>query len=54
VAVRTDAGVTRGTFDTIDEHGQLVVRAFDGAIHRISAGEVHFGAAASATPEAYA
>ena len=51
VAIRTDGGVTRGTFETIDEHGQLVVQGEGGATHRISAGEVHFGAAASLRPE---
>ncbi len=54
VAVRTGTGVRRGVFETIDDHGQLVVRAADGSRHRVSAGEVHFGAAASATPEALA
>jgi BirA family biotin operon repressor/biotin-[acetyl-CoA-carboxylase] ligase len=47
VAVRTDAGVTRGVFETIDEEGCLVVRAEDGSARRVTAGEVHFGAAAS-------
>lgn len=47
VAVRTDAGVTRGIFETIDEEGCLVVRASDGSARRVTAGEVHFGAAAS-------
>ena len=51
VAVRTAAGVTRGIFETIDEHGQLVVRVADGSARNVSAGEVHFGVAASATPE---
>lgn len=51
VAVRTAAGVTRGVFETIDEHGQLVVRIQDGSAHTVSAGEVHFGVAGSATPE---
>ncbi|WP_375461838.1 biotin--[acetyl-CoA-carboxylase] ligase [uncultured Enterovirga sp.] len=52
VAVRTGGDARRGTFETIDGQGQLVLRSPDGAIHRVSAGEVHFGAAASATPEA--
>ena len=47
VAVRTDAGVTTGIFETIDEEGCLVVRARDGSARRVTAGEVHFGAAAS-------
>ena len=52
VAVRTSSGLSRGIFETIDEHGQLVVRAQDGSARRVSAGEVHFGAAASLRPEA--
>jgi BirA family transcriptional regulator, biotin operon repressor / biotin---[acetyl-CoA-carboxylase] ligase len=48
VAVRLGAEVLRGTFETIDETGQLIVRAPDGARRTVSAGEVHFGAAASA------
>jgi BirA family biotin operon repressor/biotin-[acetyl-CoA-carboxylase] ligase len=47
VAVRTDAGVTSGVFETIDEEGCLVVRAVDGSARRVTAGEVHFGVAAS-------
>lgn len=54
VAVRTAAGVTRGIFETIDDHGQLVIRIPDGSARLVTAGEVHFGAAASATPEARA
>lgn len=52
VAVRSGTAARRGTFETIDGQGQLVIRSEDGATHRVSAGEVHFGAAASATPEA--
>ena len=52
VAVQTGTAAKCGTFETIDEQGQLVIRSGDGATHRVSAGEVHFGAAASATPEA--
>lgn len=51
VAVRTAEGVTRGIFETIDEHGQLVVRVHDGSARTVSAGEVHFGVAASTSPE---
>jgi BirA family biotin operon repressor/biotin-[acetyl-CoA-carboxylase] ligase len=47
VAVRTGEGVARGVFETIDEHGQLVVRIGDGSTRRISAGEVHFGMTAT-------
>ena len=51
VAVRTADGVTRGRFETIDEHGQLIVRVADGSARHISAGEVHFGVAGSARHE---
>lgn len=49
VAVRSREGVRRGIFETIDDGGQLVVRADDGQAHFVSAGEVHFGGAASAS-----
>jgi BirA family biotin operon repressor/biotin-[acetyl-CoA-carboxylase] ligase len=47
VAVRLGDEVLRGTFETIDDEGRLIVRARDGRTRSISAGEVHFGAAAS-------
>ena len=47
IAVRHGENVIRGTFETIDETGMLVVRAPDGATRTIAAGEVHFGAAAT-------
>jgi BirA family biotin operon repressor/biotin-[acetyl-CoA-carboxylase] ligase len=48
IAVRLGEAVVRGTFETIDEDGMLVVRTRDGAARKIAAGEVHFGAAATA------
>ena len=51
VAVRTVQGVTRGVFETIDESGHLIVRVADGSTRAVSAGEVHFGMAASARGE---
>jgi len=48
VAVRSGADIFRGIFETIDEDGRLVVRGADGAARTISAGDVHFGAAATA------
>ncbi len=48
ISVRMGEEVFRGTFETIDNEGRLVVRALDGSAHSISAGEVHFGAAATA------
>lgn len=48
VAVQVDGTVSRGTFETIDEDGRFVIRQGDGQLVRISAGDVHFGAVASA------
>ena len=48
VAVRVDGEVLRGTFETIDEDCRFVVRDRQGRAHRIAAGDVHFGAIASA------
>jgi BirA family biotin operon repressor/biotin-[acetyl-CoA-carboxylase] ligase len=54
VSVRSGPTLTSGTFDTIDEHGRLVLRTGEGAVRTVSAGEVHFGSAASARQEAAA
>lgn len=48
VAVRIDGRVVRGTFETIDEDCRFVIRDDQGAILTIAAGDVHFGAVASA------
>lgn len=48
VAVTGGSAVSHGRFETIDEHGQLVIRTQDGGIRRVSAGDVHFGEAATA------
>jgi BirA family biotin operon repressor/biotin-[acetyl-CoA-carboxylase] ligase len=48
VAVHTGASTVEGIFDTIDETGCMMVRTPDGAQIPISAGDVYFGAAASA------
>ena len=48
VAVRIGERVVSGTFETIDEEGRLVIRSPQGVIRTIAAGEVHFGAVASA------
>ena len=48
VAVRVGDEVFRGVFETIDEEGHLVVRAGDGTVRTIAAGEVHFGTVATA------
>jgi BirA family biotin operon repressor/biotin-[acetyl-CoA-carboxylase] ligase len=48
VAVNQDGGVLRGIFETIDDDGRLIIRADDNRRIAISAGDVHFGATASA------
>jgi BirA family transcriptional regulator, biotin operon repressor / biotin---[acetyl-CoA-carboxylase] ligase len=48
VAVNQDGEVLRGIFETIDDGGRLIIRADDNRRIAISAGDVHFGATASA------
>jgi BirA family transcriptional regulator, biotin operon repressor / biotin---[acetyl-CoA-carboxylase] ligase len=48
VAVHTGKATVSGIFDTIDDTGCMIVRTPSGNGVPISAGEVHFGAAASA------
>ncbi|MCO5065490.1 MAG: biotin--[acetyl-CoA-carboxylase] ligase [Rhizobiaceae bacterium] len=48
VAVRIDGEVKRGIFETIDEDCRFVIREAGGERLTISAGDVHFGAVASA------
>jgi BirA family biotin operon repressor/biotin-[acetyl-CoA-carboxylase] ligase len=48
IAVRMGGEVFRGAFETIDEDGMLVLRDPAGGARRIAAGDVHFGAAATA------
>jgi BirA family biotin operon repressor/biotin-[acetyl-CoA-carboxylase] ligase len=48
VAVTQDGAVVRGVFEAIDEAGRLIVRAPNDARIAITAGDVHFGATASA------
>lgn len=48
VAVRIDGRVVRGTFETIDEDCRFVIREDQGSVLTIAAGDVHFGAVASA------
>ena len=49
VAVRLDGEVLRGKFETIDEDCRFVIRLDDGSLTQIAAGDVHFGAVASAS-----
>lgn len=53
IAVQIGGAVTRGTFETIDEAGRLVVRKPDGSRQTIAAGEVHFGVATTVAPGAF-
>lgn len=48
VAVRIDGEIRRGIFETIDEDCRFVIREAGGRRLTISAGDVHFGAIASA------
>jgi len=48
VAIRAGGATVEGIFDTIDEQGCLIVRTTLGRLVPISAGDVHFGSAASA------
>ena len=48
VAINTGAASIEGIFDTIDEAGCLIVRTAEGRRVPVAAGEVYFGAAASA------
>lgn len=50
IAVRLGEDVLLGIFETIDEEGRLVVKAADGALRKVSAGEVHFGVATTMHP----
>jgi BirA family transcriptional regulator, biotin operon repressor / biotin---[acetyl-CoA-carboxylase] ligase len=48
VAVNQNGTTVRGIFETIDDAGRLIVRADDDSRIAITAGDVHFGATASA------
>ena len=48
VAVRIGQDILRGTFETIDDSGQLVLRQADGGTATVAAGDVYFGGAATA------
>jgi BirA family biotin operon repressor/biotin-[acetyl-CoA-carboxylase] ligase len=49
VAVRVEGRVVRGIFETIDEDCRFVIRDPQGDRIAIAAGDVHFGAVASAS-----
>lgn len=48
VAVQAEGRVVRGVFETIDDECRFVIRERDGQRVAIAAGDVHFGAVASA------
>ncbi|MEF2072424.1 biotin--[acetyl-CoA-carboxylase] ligase [Consotaella aegiceratis] len=48
VAVRLDNRIVRGTFETIDADCRFVIREDNGRRTTVTAGDVHFGAVASA------
>ena len=48
VAVRIEGEVVRGRFETIDEDCRFVMRTDEGRVVAVAAGDVHFGAVASA------
>jgi len=48
VSILSGGSTVTGTFDTIDDTGCMIVRSSDGRRVPISAGDVYFGAAASA------
>jgi BirA family transcriptional regulator, biotin operon repressor / biotin---[acetyl-CoA-carboxylase] ligase len=47
ILVQTGRESLRGTFETLDDTGQLVVRLDDGSSRLVTAGDVHFGIAAT-------
>jgi BirA family transcriptional regulator, biotin operon repressor / biotin---[acetyl-CoA-carboxylase] ligase len=49
VAIKSGGVVVEGIFDTIDEQGCMVVRTRAGGLMPITAGDVYFGSAASAS-----
>lgn len=48
ISVRLDERIEAGIFETLDESGRLILRGAGGAQIAISAGDVHFGIAATA------
>jgi BirA family biotin operon repressor/biotin-[acetyl-CoA-carboxylase] ligase len=48
VAITTGNAIIEGTFDTIDDHGCMLVRTTEGRLVPITAGDVYFGSAATA------
>jgi len=47
IRVKTGQESLRGTFETLDDTGRLVVRLGDGSTRLVTAGDVHFGIAAT-------
>jgi len=51
IAVTVGGRTLSGVFETVDSDGYLVLRMADGSREAVAAGEVHFGAAATARPD---
>jgi len=49
IAVSLSSGRLDGIFEALDDRGRLVLRDKSGGLNIVSAGDVHFGSAASAT-----
>jgi BirA family biotin operon repressor/biotin-[acetyl-CoA-carboxylase] ligase len=47
IVVRNGGNAVSGTFETLDTGGELVLRLADGSARRVTAGDVHFGVAAT-------
>lgn len=47
IGVQMDQRTLEGRFETVDEQGRLIVRTPDGALERVTAGDVYFGSARS-------
>lgn len=52
ISVRVGDSTQTGTFETLDDHGRLMLRTASGTLQAVSAGDVFFGDAASAQPGA--
>lgn len=51
IGVQMDGREIEGRFETVDEHGRLIVRTDENRLERITAGDVYFGTAKSIRPD---
>lgn len=51
ISVATPGGEVRGRFEDIDPQGHLIVRDRDNVRHKVAAGDVYFGGAATVRPD---